>query len=210
MDDEQKAAVSAVLDARGRLNPAVVGQPAARIAAMAGFEVAADAKVLIAFEDRVARDVPLSWEKISPVLAWYDAPDWVRGCERCLEILANGGMGHTLAIHARDETVIREFGLRKPVFRIVVNTPASQGAIGLTTNLAPALTLGCGTLGGNITSDNITPFHLMHVKRVAYGRGETGPARPERPAEAERPRVDESLVRRVAEEVLRELGRGEN
>ena len=215
LDDEQKAAVSAVLDGGGRLNPAVVGQPAARIAAMAGFEVAADAKILIAFEDRVARDVPISWEKISPVLAWYDVADWVRGCERCLEILANGGMGHTLAIHARDEKVVREFGLRKPVFRIVVNTPSSQGAIGLTTNLAPALTLGCGTLGGNITSDNITPLHLMHVKRVAYGRGDAGAAPPsegaraegERPAAAG-PVVDEALVERVAGEVLRELKRG--
>jgi acetaldehyde dehydrogenase (acetylating) len=163
----------------------------------------------------VARDVPLSWEKISPILAWYDAADWVRGCERCLEILANGGMGHTLAIHARDEMVIREFGLRKPVFRIVVNTPASQGAIGLTTNLAPALTLGCGTLGGNITSDNITPLHVMHVKRVAYGRGEAGAARGPaaastegvRPAPAG-PGVDEALVERVAEEVFRALKRG--
>lgn len=211
----QKAAVAAVLDDNGKLNNAVVGQPAGRIAAMAGFEVPRDAKVLIGFEDRVGRDVPFSWEKISPVLAWYDVPDWVKGCERCLEILANGGMGHTLAIHARDENVIREFGLRKPVFRVVVNTPASQGAIGLTTNLAPALTLGCGTLGGNITSDNITPLHLIHIKRVAVGRpreerkpAATGPARAGEGGGEVYGKISADLVERVVEEVLRQLGPG--
>jgi acetaldehyde dehydrogenase (acetylating) len=217
LTDEQKAAVARVLDDGGKLNTDVVGRSAARIAAMAAFEVPPDTKVLIGFEDRVGADVPFSWEKISPVLAWYDAQDWVQGCERSLEVLAHGGMGHTLAIHARDEKVIREFGLRKPVFRIVVNTPASQGAIGLTTNLAPALTLGCGTLGGNITSDNITPVHLMHVKRVARDRP---PADAEavgeitgRAAETEirvGGEVKPDLVEKVVEEVLRALGqRGE-
>lgn len=208
LTESQKEAVARVLDAGGKLNPAVVGQPAARIASLAGFDVPAEATILIGLEDRVGREAPFSWEKISPVLAWYDVPDWVRGCERCLEILAYGGMGHTLALHARDENVIREFGLRKPVFRVVVNTPASQGAIGLTTHLAPALTLGCGTLGGNITSDNITPLHLLHRKRVARGRdkaGEEGAGRSAPP----RPRVvDARLVARVVEEVLREITKG--
>lgn len=215
LSGQQKEAVAAVLDDNGRLNNAVVGQPAARIAAMAGLDVPADAKILIGFEDRVGRDVPFSWEKISPVLGWYDVPDWVKGCERCLDILANGGMGHTLAVHARDEGVIREFGLRKPVFRVVVNTPASQGAIGLTTNLAPAMTLGCGTLGGNITSDNITPMHLLHIKRVAAGRPEKevepeGLGSPEATRDAARTGAapDPDLVERVVREVLRELERG--
>jgi acetaldehyde dehydrogenase (acetylating) len=215
LTDEQKNAVAAVLDDNGKLNTAVVGQPAARIAAMAGLDVPADAKILIGFEDRVGRDVPFSWEKISPVLAWYDVSDWVKGCERCLDILANGGMGHTLAVHARDEGVIREFGLRKPVFRVVVNTPASQGAIGMTTNLAPALTLGCGTFGGNITSDNITPMHLLHIKRVATGRPEKaiepdGLGSPGAAQSAAKPvaTADPNLVERVVQEVLRELERG--
>ncbi|UCH78219.1 MAG: aldehyde dehydrogenase family protein [Candidatus Coatesbacteria bacterium] len=208
LTEGQKEAVAKVLDAGGKLNPAVVGQPAARIASLAGFDVPPEARILIGFEDRVGREAPFSWEKISPVLAWYDVPDWVRGCERCLEILAYGGMGHTLALHARDENVIREFGLRKPVFRVVVNTPASQGAIGLTTNLAPALTLGCGTLGGNITSDNITPLHLLHRKRVAHGRdgGEEGRAEEAAPRPAKA--VDARVVARVVEEVLRQLYKG--
>lgn len=207
LSSEQKAAVARVLNDGGRLNAAVVGQPAARIAQMAGFTVADDTAILVGFEDRVGRDVPFSWEKISPVLAWYDVPDWVRGCERCMEILSNGGMGHTLALHATDEVVIREFGLKKPVFRVVVNTPASQGAIGLTTNLAPALTLGCGTLGGNITSDNITPRHLMHVKRVAFDKDFVGRGARQPFAAAEKCEVaaDVELITRIVTEVYREL-----
>ena len=94
--------------------------------------------------------------------------DWQAGCERCKEILAYGGMGHTMAIHSRNDAVILEFGLRKPAFRIVVNTPTTHGSIGLTTGLDPAMMLGCGGHGGNITSDNISPLHLLNIKRVAH------------------------------------------
>jgi acetaldehyde dehydrogenase (acetylating) len=94
--------------------------------------------------------------------------DWREGCERCIQILRYGGMGHTMSIHSRDEHVILQFGLKKPAFRIVVNTPTTHGSIGLTTGLDPAMTLGCGGYGGNITSDNITPRHLLNIKRLAY------------------------------------------
>src|SRR6185503_1256457 len=90
------------------------------------------------------------------------------GCERCKQILRYGGMGHTMSIHSRNEQVILEFGLKKPAFRIVVNTPTTHGSIGLTTGLDPAMTLGCGGYGGNITSDNISPKHLLNIKRLAY------------------------------------------
>lgn len=202
---EQKAAVAAVLDGGGHLNPQVVGRSAAQIAAMAGFSVPEQTPILIGREDKVGRDIPFSWEKMCPVLAWYDVDGWEAGCRRSIEILENGGLGHTLALHARDEGVIRAFGLKKPVSRVVVNTPSSQGAIGLTTNLPPALTLGCGTLGGNVTSDNITPLHLVHVKRVAYDRGE-GAAAGDVPMGSAA--VDPAMVERVAQEVLRRLGRG--
>jgi acetaldehyde dehydrogenase (acetylating) len=96
-------------------------------------------------------------------------PDWREGCERCIEILKFGGLGHTLSLHCGDEKIVREFGLRKPAFRICVNTPAALGAVGYTTNLFPAMTLGCGAQGNNITSDNISPLHLINLKRVAYG-----------------------------------------
>jgi acetaldehyde dehydrogenase (acetylating) len=94
--------------------------------------------------------------------------DWREGCERCIQILRYGGMGHTMSIHSRNEDVILQFGLKKPAFRICVNTPTTHGSIGLTTGLDPAMTLGCGGWGGNITSDNISPRHLLNVKRLAY------------------------------------------
>jgi hypothetical protein len=116
----------------------------------------------------VGRDFPLSIEKLCTVLAFYVVRDWHEGCERVLQLLRFGGTGHTMAIHSRDDAVIREFALRKPVFRIVANTQSSMGATGYTTGLAPSMSLGCGAYAGNITSDNITPLHLLNVKRLAY------------------------------------------
>jgi acetaldehyde dehydrogenase (acetylating) len=124
--------------------------------------------VLIAPLDGVGRDFPLSIEKLCPVLSYYVVRDWQEGCERCKQILRYGGMGHTMSIHSQNEQVILEFGLKKPAFRIVVNSPTTHGSIGLTTGLDPAMTLGCGGYGGNITSDNISPRHLLNIKRLAY------------------------------------------
>ena len=149
-------------------NPTLVGKTALEIAEQVGIDAPADTRVLIAPLDGVGREHPLSLEKLCPVLSFYVVPDWRAACERCKEILGYGGMGHTMSIHSRDEQVILEFGLRKPAFRIVVNTPATLGSIGMTTGLDPSLTLGCGGFGGNITSDNITPRHLLNIKRLAY------------------------------------------
>ena len=131
-------------------------------------------RVLVAPLAGVGRDYPLSIEKLCPVLSWYVVQDWREGCERCKEILRYGGMGHTMSIHSRNDQIILEFGLKKPAFRIVVNTPTTHGSVGMTTGLDPAMTLGCGGWGGNITSDNISPKHLLNIKRVAY---ETQPAK---------------------------------
>ncbi|MCX6639618.1 MAG: acetaldehyde dehydrogenase (acetylating) [bacterium] len=152
----------------GSLNSAVVGQPAWRIAEMAGFAVAKETSMLVVPLGGVGKKYPLSIEKLSPVICFYEADGWEQGCERCLEILNFGGIGHSLVIHSRDEAIIREFALKKPVFRVLVNTPATHGAIGFTTGLEPALTLGCGTWGGSSTSDNVTPLHLINLKRLAY------------------------------------------
>jgi len=149
-------------------NPDLVGRSAREIAARAEVEVPSQTKVLIAPLEGVGRDYPLSIEKLCPVLSFYVVDDWRAGCERCKQILRYGGMGHTMSIHSSDESVILEFGLRKPAFRIVVNTPTTLGSIGMTTGLDPAMTLGCGGYGGNITSDNITPLHLINIKRLAY------------------------------------------
>jgi acetaldehyde dehydrogenase (acetylating) len=149
-------------------NPKLVGKAATAVAAQAGIAVPPETKVLVAELDGVGRDYPLSIEKLCPVLSYYVVADWREGCERCIQILRYGGMGHTMSIHSRNEPVILEFGLKKPAFRIVVNTPTTHGSIGLSTGLDPAMTLGCGGYGGNITSDNISPRHLLNIKRLAY------------------------------------------
>jgi acetaldehyde dehydrogenase (acetylating) len=149
-------------------NPALVGRSAMHVAEKAGIAAPAGTRVLIAELTGVGRDYPLSIEKLCPVLSFYVVADWREGCERCIQILRYGGMGHTMSIHSRSDDIVLQFGLKKPAFRIIVNSPSTLGAIGLTTGLDPSMTLGCGGWGGNITSDNISPKHLLNIKRVAY------------------------------------------
>jgi acetaldehyde dehydrogenase (acetylating) len=176
LNQAEADALAKVLVTPQRLpNPQLVGRPATVVAEKAGLTVPPGTRALIAELTGVGRDHPLSIEKLCPVLSFYVVKDWQEGCERCKEILRYGGMGHTMSIHSRNDDVILQFGLKKPAFRIVVNTPTTLGSIGLTTGLDPAMTLGCGGWGGNITSDNISPLHLINVKRLAY---EVKPARP--------------------------------
>jgi len=177
--DEADKVAKALLGPNRLPVPALVGRPAIAIAKAAGLTVPADTRVLVAELKGVGRDYPLSIEKLSPVLSYYVVADWREGCERCKEILRYGGMGHTMSIHSRNDEIILEFGLKKPAYRIVVNTPTTHGSIGLTTGLDPSMTLGCGGWGGNITSDNISPRHLINIKRLAY---ETNPALVRKPA----------------------------
>ena len=171
LNEAETAAVSKVVVTPQRLaNPEIVGKPAPYIAEKAGIKVPPETRVLVAPLAGVGRDFPLSIEKLSPVLAFYVVKDWHEGCERCLQLLRYGGTGHTLGIHSRDDAVIREFAFKKPVYRIVANTQTSMGATGYTTGLAPSMSLGCGAYAGNITSDNITPLHLINIKRLAYER----------------------------------------
>ncbi len=124
------------------------------------------------------------------MLAFFVVEDWEQACELCVRILRNEGVGHTMTIHTQNRDVVDQFALKKPVSRILVNTPGALGGVGATTGLPPALTLGCGAVGGSATSDNITPMHLVNIRRVAWGLrelddlrriipGEPGPARPE-------------------------------
>ena len=169
MNAAEMAALAKVLVTPQRLpNPALVGKPATAIAGQVGIRVPEGTRALIAPLDGVGRDYPLSIEKLCPVLSYYVVKDWREGCERCIQILRYGGMGHTMSIHSKNDDVILQFGLKKPAFRICVNTPTTHGSIGLTTGLDPAMTLGCGGWGGNITSDNISPRHLLNIKRLAY------------------------------------------
>lgn len=169
LSDADAGRLAAALVSPERLpNPALVGKSAMHIARTVGLSVPEGTRALIAPLAGVGRDHPLSIEKLCPVLSYYEVADWREGCERAKQILRYGGMGHTMSIHSRNEQVILEFGLHKPAFRICVNTPTTHGSIGLTTGLDPAMTLGCGGYGGNITSDNISPRHLLNIKRLAY------------------------------------------
>ena len=169
-DEDDRGRLERIIQTpRGTLNTAIVGKSAVHIAGLAGVEVPDGTRALVAFADGVGRDHPFSMEKLSPLLAFYTVADWREGCSKCVDILSYGGLGHTLGLHSADDEVIRQFALHKPAFRICVNTPAALGAVGYTTNLFPSMTLGCGAFGGNITSDNISPLHLINLKRVAFG-----------------------------------------
>jgi acetaldehyde dehydrogenase (acetylating) len=166
----EKALLEKVIQTpRRTLNTKIVGQSADKVAKMAGISVPEGTRAIVAHATGVGLDHPISMEKLSPLLGFFTVRDWREGCERCIDILKFGGLGHTLSLHCGDEKIVREFGLRKPAFRICVNTPAALGAVGYTTNLFPAMTLGCGAQGNNITSDNISPLHLINLKRVAWG-----------------------------------------
>ena len=183
---EQGAAVASVLILPNfRVNGKMVGQSPERIAREAGFSVPPGTRALIAPLDGIGHDHPLSAEKLSPVLSFMTVADWREGLNVCRRLLEFGGMGHTMALHARDDQVIRAMALELPAFRLVVNSPAPHGSVGWTTNLPPSMSLGCGTPGGNITSDNISPMHLVNIKRLAYERR---PAQHDRAGAAAEPR----------------------
>jgi acetaldehyde dehydrogenase (acetylating) len=152
----------------GGTNAAAVGKSPQALARMAGFTVPDSARILAARLTQVGRQEPLSREKLTTVLGWYEADGWQAGCAICMDLINFGGEGHSLVLHAKDEDVIMAFGLEKPVHRIVVNTMASLGGTGLTTGLAPSMTLGPGGVGGAITGDNIGVKHMFTVKTVAY------------------------------------------
>jgi acetaldehyde dehydrogenase (acetylating) len=167
-EEAHKLEVAAITP-KGSANPAIVGKSVAVIAKMAGLTVPQGTRVLLADLEGVGRAYPLSVEKLSPILGFYTVNDWEEACQVSIDLLTYGGLGHSMVIHSRNEDVIMQFGLKKPVFRILVNTPSAYGAIGLTTGLTPSLTLGCGSWGGNITSENVGPQHMINVKRLAYG-----------------------------------------
>ena len=168
--DKQEAVSLAKLLFRpsGALNPEIVGKSAEKLAQMAGFSVPCGTKVLVAREQEAGPTRPYSMEKLCPVLAFFvmDSEDAV--LEKAVEVLTHEGSGHTFAIHCTDEAVVRKFALKIPVSRFLVNTPAALGGIGATTKLFPALTLGCGAVGGSSSSNNISPMDLINIRRVAW------------------------------------------
>ena len=150
------------------LNAGIVGKSSAFIANLAGISIPDGARCLIADCGGVGRDFPWSIEKLSPTLAFFVVDGVEQGAARCMEILQFGGMGHTAGMHTQDRAAAIRYGQQMPAARVIINSPTTHGAIGFSTDLTPSMTLGCGSWGGNVTSDNISPIHLMDIKRVAF------------------------------------------
>lgn len=205
MDGAQIAAMSKVIHKPdGMPIPKAVGKSPQELAKMAGINVPSSARILVARLNGIGPEWPLSREKLTTVLAFYTANGWEQGCDMCIQQLKFGGDGHTLVIHSRDENVIMRFGLEKPAFRILVNTMATLGAIGYTTDLDPSMTLATGGIGGGVFSDNITVRHVMNVKRIAWETREWKGFQPidqSSPLDSYSRDQLEEIVRRVVKEV---------
>ncbi|MDE3057559.1 MAG: aldehyde dehydrogenase family protein [Bacteroidota bacterium] len=173
--EEKEKLSRTMFDAHGAINPDVVGKSPVFIAQKAGFAVPADTSVLIAELSAVGKEHALSREKLSPVLSFFTVEGWREGCERCIQMLEFGGLGHTMVIHSMDSDIIMKFALEKPACRILANTQSALGAVGYTNELLPSMTLGPGTFGRSIISDNVSAKHLINIKRLAF---ETRPINP--------------------------------
>lgn len=169
LNDEETERVSrVVMHPNGSMNSNLVGQDPKIIADKADINIPAGTRLLIASLKGLGPGYPLSYEKLTTVLAFYTVKNWHEGCLMSIELLKLGGVGHSVAIHSQNEGIIREF-IHKPVFRILVNTPSALGGIGYSTGLKPSMTLGSGSIGGSSLSDNLDPRHLVNIKRLAYG-----------------------------------------
>lgn len=204
--DQQEALARVVATQTNTLNPRIVGKSAKVIAEMAGIKIPDGARAILFELEGVGRDYPLSMEKLSPLLAYYVVDSLAQGCDRSAQILRYGGMGHTASIHTASRDAAREYGVLMPVSRVVVNSPSTHGAIGFTTDLEPSMTLGCGSWGGNVTSDNISPRHLIDVKRIAF---ETRPInqvaeQPRSTVAASSPTIDRAAIATLVDKFLAE------
>ena len=195
--DQAGALAKLLFKPGGGLDPQVVGKTAIYLAEKAGFSVPKNTKVLMAREQEAGPTRPYSMEKLCPVLAFFVMDSEEAVLSKAVEVLRHEGSGHTFAIHARDEEVIRRFALKIPVSRFLVNAPAALGGIGAATGLFPALTLGCGAIGGSSSSNNISPLDLINIRRVAWGRKEE-PRIPQAP--------DSELVELLTQKILERLG----
>lgn len=169
MNPEETKKVCSLLFKPGThdMNAKFVGRSPQVIAEAAGICIPEGVKVLIGEQQGVGPEYPLSYEKLTSVLAFYTAKDWHEACELCISLLQNG-IGHSMSIHTEDRDMVMKFA-EKPSSRILVNTGSTQGATGASTGLVPSFTLGCGTWGGSSVSENVSPMHLINIKRVAFG-----------------------------------------
>ena len=200
MDEKEAGSLAKLLfRPTGALNPEIVGKSAVYLAKKAGFFVPETTKVLVAREQEAGPTRPYSMEKLCPVLAFFVMENEDAVLEKAIEVLTHEGSGHTFAIHAQEEAVVRKFALQIPVSRFLVNTPAALGGIGATTGLFPALTLGCGAVGGSSSSNNISPMDLLNIRRVAWDKG---------CQEESKPRVNEDLVALITKTIMKTLQKG--
>ena len=198
MNPEEAKSLSRLLfKPNGALSPDVVGKTAQHLARMAGFSIPSGTKILVAREREAGPSVPYSMEKLCPVLAFYVMEDQEAVLSKVMEVLGHEGSGHTFVMHCNEESVIRKFAAHVPVSRFLVNTPAALGGIGSTTGLFPALTLGCGAIGGSSSSNNISPLDLINIRRVAWGTQQ--PNTPQ-------PQFDPALVDLLTRKILEKLG----
>ncbi len=158
----------------GHLNAEIVGQPVQKLAELAGFSIPEDTRVIIGEVEKVGKDEPFAFEKLSPILAMYRAKDYEDAVEKAEQLVEFGGRGHTAVLYTSPANTehIKRFEDKVQTARVLINTPSSQGAIGDLYNfrLDPSLTLGCGTWGGNSISENVEPSHLLNIKTVAERR----------------------------------------
>ncbi|MGL4986122.1 MAG: acetaldehyde dehydrogenase (acetylating) [Treponemataceae bacterium] len=167
--EEQAKFEAIILGPTRKLNPKIVGKTALDLAKMAGVSVPANTQIIIGRTLGVGKDHPFSVEKLSPLLGYYVEKNWQDACSRSIEILEFEGIGHSLVIHTTNESIIKEFALKIPVSRLLINTPSALGGIGATTSIAPSLTLGCGAVGGSAISANVEAKHLINVRKASYG-----------------------------------------
>ena len=171
MDEKEAKALGAILfRSNGALNPEIVGKSASVLAEKAGFSIPQSVKILVAKEQDAGKEYPYSHEKLCPVLGWFVVEDEEAAKKLAIKVLSHEGVGHTFSIHANNTDVVRRFCREIPVSRFLVNAPAAQGGIGAATKLFPALTLGCGTVGGSSSSNNISPMDLVNIRKVAWGQ----------------------------------------
>lgn len=198
-----------ILRPNGSMNPAIVGKSVEHIAKLAGLtKVPASARVLVARETKVGHEAPYSREKLGPILALFVEDSVEAVLEKCIEILHFEGSGHTFCMHANDEELVKRFSVRVPASRILINTPGALGGIGATTNLFPALTLGCGAVGGSSSSNNIGPLDVINIKRVAYGTKELEEIRKEAPSGrscCKEGGYSEAMVDAIVKKIMQEL-----
>lgn len=193
-----------ILRSNGTMNPQIVGKDAQTLAKLAGIEIPAGTRVLLSEQDTVSKSNPYSREKLTTILAFYTAENWEMACELAIKLLMNEGKGHTMILHTENKELVKEFALRKPVSRLLINTPGSLGGIGGTTKLAPALTLGCGAVGGSSTSDNVTPMNLLNIRKVGWGVKELDDFRPNESVEDKK--VEQNLnIEELIKKVLSEM-----